>query len=181
VGVAKLKNVPVDGGGVALVFSYKKTKASVPIKKGKYLIELSCPKCSTIGGTKNSGYVEAKADGFLRVADLGILEEYGLRDEELHKKGILLSTGGDGSFTIHLKVTAVSRFKSDPYKKLLRDAGMFFNTRKCSGLNVDLFVERFLKNVCYSKVYDILRNEQFKRDKKIMSQLENIFAQLTKT
>lgn len=166
--------VSVDTGSIYCLLSKTKGKKSIALNKGKYKVYLLVKNCWN-GRVENYGFLDVKEKSFLNFDDAGIIDldkEIFVKEETLHKQGCLLSTGGDGSFMVEVTISKVSKIGQDPYKALLKEAQGFFKKNKYSEENIQVFVDKFFKNVYYSKINEILEKKRSAQFKKMLKEMD---------
>jgi len=166
----------VDSGSITALVSLKDPsnfQFKVPIKKGKYKIEMIVKNCWN-GKVSNFNYLDVKKDSFIYFDD-GFLDKNDkvVYADFLFKKGCQLSTGGDGVFTLFYKISPLKKIGQDPFKILLKKAKIFFKKNKYSRKNSEKFSNIFLTNCYYYTIANIVQNEYRKDIQKLLKEAEN--------
>lgn len=172
--------ISVDTGSIAALLVKDKTKKSIKLKKGKYKLALLVKNCWN-GRVENYGFLDVSDNQYLSFGDSGILminDEDFIREEDLHKIGCTIGTGGDGSFNLYVKITPISRIGSDPYLKKLKLAKDFFKKRKYNEDSSKEFVKLFMSNCYYPSISDILDKERSKEMKKLLKSAEDFLKKI---
>lgn len=175
-----LKNikVSVDTGEIAVLVQQEET--SYPIKKGKYLIELTV-KESWRGKTSNKSYLDVKKDSYLAIRDGFEFDDGNLLSfSNSHKKGCVVSTGGDGEFSVSIKLTPCSKIGPDLYKEFLKKAKFFLKGKKYSTKLKHDFVKKFLHNAYDEEVDSLLQDLKHKKTDRSLKEIEK-FLKILKT
>ena len=173
--------VSVDTGSIYCLLSKNKGKKSIPLSKGKYKVSLLVKNCWN-GRVENYGFLDVKEKSFLNFDDAGIIDldnEIFVKEEDLHKQGCLLSTGGDGTFMVEVTLKKVSKIGKDPYQLLLKEAKEFFKKNKYSEETSKIFVDKFFKNVYYRKINEIIEKKRSQQIRKMLKDLKKLSSKLS--
>lgn len=172
----RFNKISVDAGSVAAYLTEKKpANHFLPISKGLYKIDLSVKNCWN-GPNENYDFLEVEKDCYLKVSDIGHLDELGIKDEEIHKKGCLLGTGGDGDFAITVELTPIKSIPYNPYEKKLNEAKAFLAGKKYSDELSDEFYKKFCKGYNYTEFGDMLLLARLTSLQAIHDELKAILA-----
>lgn len=170
--------INVDSGAIAAILSKNKTEKCIQLKPGIYRVDISANK-SWNGKVENYGYLKvSKEKPYLVVDDIGILNEEKIREENLHKRGTFLNTGGDGPFKVTILVKKVSRLGLDPYKKLLSKAKDFLKKTTYSEESSKQFVSLFMRSTYYEKIAHLLQKKRDEEIQKIINEHAELLSRI---
>ena len=168
--------ISVDTGAIVAFVVSKKTKDSFQLPAGKYKITLTVPDCWK-GKTENYDFLDLKKDSFIAVADSNRLDD-SITEQNLHKKGCFISTGGDGDFKVTVNVSSVSSIPYNPAKKRLKEATEFFNKNPYNDETTQIFIDKFLYNVYDPEIAKILASKKSDDMKEMLDSMKNILKKL---
>lgn len=174
--ISRRFKVNVDCGQVLAKLGKKPSEHHILLSPGLYKLTLKVSNCWVSGGTKNHGFLEVKEPMYLNISD------YYIRSNKLFKKGCGINTGGDGQFSVQVKIDKLNKKQwskiSDIEEERLQKAKIFFKNNKYNKVNSQKFIKLFLKNFHNSKISNILEGQSLKEMKENNKKLDKLLKQL---